>query len=489
MNIKLKHSTPASIISPGTDRHLAKKEEKRQPKPFQISFFERHVLLIAGDIAIIVLATICIFLIQPQPAEASLTRWLWLPVLLAGWWFVAWLADLYHVPDSSEKLSSVRKVALVGLINLAIYLILFSLLPASQSRRFFLSFLLLVWPAITLWRLGYAAVVPHVPHRILIVGMGQRSQLTAASLSKQVSKLNYQVVGFVNGNEEETQSVVSEGLAVLGHASELLELAQEHQIHEVIVAADDPLTAHLSQWLIECQAHGIQVSLMANFFERLYRKILVEQVEPAWVLYAIQDRSSFSRFQLSLKRLMDVVISLIGLLFFIPLLPILALVIKLDSPGPVFYRQQRAGQAGKPFDILKFRTMVTNAEQDGQPQWASKGDSRITRVGRLLRKTRLDELPQLINVLQGDMSFVGPRPERPEFIEMLQQEIPYYRTRMLMKPGLTGWAQIHYDYGNSAEDALRKLQYDFYYVRYWSLWMDFRIIFQTWEVVLKLKGT
>jgi lipopolysaccharide/colanic/teichoic acid biosynthesis glycosyltransferase len=166
-----------------------------------------------------------------------------------------------------------------------------------------------------------------------------------------------------------------------------------------------------------------------------------------------------------------------------------ALAIRLDSPGPIFYLQIRCGRAGRLFSIFKFRTMSIDAEQDGQARWATKGDQRITRVGRFLRQTRLDELPQLLNVLRGEMSIVGPRPERPEFVEMLQEEVPFYRTRLMVKPGLTGWAQIHYDYGNSVEDALIKLQYDFYYLRYWSVWLDLYIIFRTLGVVFRFRGT
>jgi lipopolysaccharide/colanic/teichoic acid biosynthesis glycosyltransferase len=169
-------------------------------------------------------------------------------------------------------------------------------------------------------------------------------------------------------------------------------------------------------------------------------------------------------------------------------LPLIALAIRLDSPGPIFYRQVRAGRAGKPFTIVKFRTMSVDAEKDGKARWATKDDQRITRVGRFLRKARFDELPQLLNVLRGEMSLVGPRPERPEFIQQLERELPFYRTRMMVKPGITGWAQIHYDYGNSVEDGLIKLQYDFYYVRYWSMWLDLYIVFQTFGVVLRLKG-
>ena len=227
---------------------------------------------------------------------------------------------------------------------------------------------------------------------------------------------------------------------------------------------------------------------MPDLYIRLKRRVPINEIDADWAFHAIQSQALFWRMKLGVKRVIDIVLILFGLPILGLILPLLALAIRLDSPGPIFYRQVRCGRAGKPFYIFKFRTMVDKAEKDGKPQWAKKNDSRITRVGRFLRKARLDELPQLINILRGDMSFIGPRPERPDFVNMLREKVPFYDTRLLVKPGLTGWAQVHYHYGNSAEDALVKLQYDFYYIRHWSLWLDLYILFRTVAVVFKLKG-
>ena len=237
-----------------------------------------------------------------------------------------------------------------------------------------------------------------------------------------------------------------------------------------MVAIEHNLDRELFQLLVECQANGIRVLWMPDLYEKVCRKIPIQHIDPAWALQAMQDQPLFSRLQLGIKRLFDLVlvVSVMPTVLFIT--PLIALAIKLDSSGPVFYRQKRCGRAGEPFYIYKFRTMTADAEKDGKPRWASANDMRITKVGRIRRKMRLDELPQIFNILRGEMSIVGPRPERPEFVEELQKEIPYYRTRLMVKPGLTGWAQVHYDYGNSVEDAAIKLQYDFYYVRYWSIW-------------------
>jgi exopolysaccharide biosynthesis polyprenyl glycosylphosphotransferase len=467
---------------------------KDKHQGFQAPFSERRVLLLLGDALVVVLAVFGASLLwhlvtNTSPAATSHTRthMYWLPFLLGGWWILAGLNDLYHIPSSFDKLTSAIRVAVVGIITLVIFLIALFLIPNNLPHGFFLFFLVIVWPGITLWRWAYSTLFPRPEHRVLIVGLGERGQ-SVVKILKQASKLNYHVMGYVADNLT-TPRAVDDGLPVVGEAAELPYLVRQLRIHEVIVAIDQGLRNNLFEWLVECQANGVRVSLMSDLYEKLCRKIPVEYIDSNWAVHMMQDRPIFNRLDLAFKRLLDVALAIVGILFLIPFVPLLALAIRLDSPGPIFYRQTRCGRAGRPFTIIKFRTMTTNAEQDGKPRWAAKNDNRITRVGQFMRKTRVDELPQLINILRGEMSIIGPRPERPEFVEELQQKIPFYRTRLMVKPGLTGWAQIHYDYGSSVEDALIKLQYDFYYVRYWSLWLDLYIIFRTISVVFRLKGT
>ena len=476
------------------ERRLFKNRIKEKYQGFQAPFSERQVLLVFGDALIVILAALGAFLIWYQTENSGLDvvgqiigRWHWVIILLSGWWGLAWLNDLYDIPSSLDKISSAIRIALVGLINLFIYLTIFSLIPSELPRNFFLYFLIIVWLAITLWRYLYATLYCRLQHRVLIVGRGERGQSIARVL-KQTPKLNYQVLGYVDDGQVTTQTA-DDGLPVWNHLADLPKLVQNLQVQEVVVAIEQDLRRSLFHWLVECQANGVRVSLMPILYQKLYRKIPIEHIDPSWALYAIQNRPVFSRLDLGLKRLMDLVLATVGLLVLAPILPLIALAVHFDSPGPIFYRQIRCGRAGKLFSIIKFRTMVSDAEKDGKPRWATKNDRRITRVGRFLRKTRLDELPQLINILRGEMSVIGPRPERPEFVEQLQQEVPFYRTRLMVKPGLTGWAQVNYNYGNNVEDALVKLQYDFYYLQSWSLWLDLYIIFQTIGVVLKFKGT
>ncbi|NTW98018.1 MAG: sugar transferase, partial [Oscillochloris sp.] len=446
--------------------------------------------------------------------------WLWFPVMVGFWISLAWLNDLYDVVSATDKLMTAGRVLIVAGLTFMVYLVAFFLAPREALPRiFFVSFLLVNTGSFLLWRSIYASWHSRAPmqYRILIVGDGMMARTLSAVL-QHTPQVKYTVIGYVSVDAQEdvilerevggaaavaqppTQMIgrqhlrQSDGgephatLPVLGSQQDLGYLVNHLRVHEVVVALEQPLDQAAFQSLIECQAWGVKVSDMADLYEKLNYSIPVEYISPAWALHAIQDRPVFNRVQLAFKRLLDVTLAGLGLLLLLPLFPIVALAIKLSAPGPLFYRQTRCGQAGQPFTILKFRSMAVDAEGDGQARWATRGDDRITPVGRLLRKTRIDELPQLVNVLRGEMSIVGPRPERPEFVAKLQSEVPFYYTRLMVKPGITGWAQIHYDYGNTVEDALIKLQYDFYYLRYWSIWLDLYTIFQTIKVIFMFKG-
>jgi exopolysaccharide biosynthesis polyprenyl glycosylphosphotransferase len=461
---------------------------------YRVPFSERRVLLALVDSVLVLVAVWAAHLLwesagHQRSALVSLQDyWHWFPLALGGWWILAPLNDLYDIPSSCDKGASILRVVTVGVLGLLAFLVIDWLIPAVLPLGRFSFALFSIVFLIICWRFAYASLSRFItaPQRILILGVEKREQ-AIAQLLQQGSPLNYHVLGYAD-TVRPSPGVNPAGLSVLGHASDLLRLVDQLRVDEVVVATNNEVTEELFQLLVACQAHGVQVSYLPNLYEKLYRRIPVRDINPAWALYAMQGQPIFNRLRLSSKRILDLVFIFLSLPLLGLLIPFLALAVRLDSPGPVFYRQLRSGRAGKTFSIIKFRTMVVDAEKDGRAVWATENDPRITRVGSFLRKTRLDELPQLINILKGDMSLVGPRPERPEFIEELQQAIPFYRVRLLVKPGLTGWAQIHYDYGNSVEDALIKLQYDFYYIRYWSLWLDLYTLFKTVYVVLKFKG-
>jgi exopolysaccharide biosynthesis polyprenyl glycosylphosphotransferase len=255
-----------------------------------------------------------------------------------------------------------------------------------------------------------------------------------------------------------------------------------------MLAISNPIDNNLLQLLTNCHERGIVVTTMPVLYEKLTGKVAVEHIGSQWYSALPLKKNPFDTFNRIGKRLLDLACgSIIGAVFLL-VLPFVAIAILLDSRGSIFYKQERVGQYGNKFTVYKFRSMVQNAERNGKAQWAVKGDSRITNVGYFIRKTRLDELPQVLNVLRGEMSMVGPRPERYQFIKELQKEIPFYRTRLAAKPGLTGWAQINYGYGSTVEDALIKLQYDLYYLKHWSPWLDLKILLRTFSVVLKMQG-
>jgi exopolysaccharide biosynthesis polyprenyl glycosylphosphotransferase len=277
---------------------------------------------------------------------------------------------------------------------------------------------------------------------------------------------------------------------VAGTSGDLLALVQRENVSEIILAQGRELSGQMFQAVMDCYEQGISIVPMPLLYEQVTGRVPVEHVgQRYWTtMLPIEGSSIFDPYPL-IKRLMDIVLALVALILFGLLLPLIVLGMMLDSPGPIFYSQERVGKGGRIFKVIKLRSMIPNAERDTGPLWASKGDPRITRVGKILRKTRLDEVPQFLNVLRGEMSLIGPRPERPEFVSDLSQKIPFYRTRHVVKPGITGWAQVRYPYGSSEEDALIKLQYDLYYIRHQSLALDLLIMLRTAGTMLSLQGT
>lgn len=315
--------------------------------------------------------------------------------------------------------------------------------------------------------------------RVLVWGAGARAASIARRLRRRTDQRGFRIAAYVRAPGDgdhvpEAQSVGSSG--------ELVRLALRHRIEEIVVAMDDRRAGFPAKELLECRLRGIRVIDLVTFLERESGRVSVELMHPSWLIFSSGFRCDF--FRLTSKRAFDVVVSLGMLLATLPVALLTALAIYVEDRGPILYRQLRVGQNGRSFTILKFRSMRVDAEQDGQPVWARPDDPRITRVGALIRRLRIDELPQLINVLLGQMSFVGPRPERPAFVESLAEAIPFYFERHFVKPGITGWAQVRYSYGASKEDARQKLEYDLYYVKHHTLAFDLMVLLHTVEIVL-----
>jgi len=318
----------------------------------------------------------------------------------------------------------------------------------------------------------------------IVLGIGGRAREFVDRAKDSSRYRGLKIVGFVPLPDEELQVPAS---SVLPRMDSLMSLVNRLKVREIIIAIQERRGGCFPiQDLLECKLNGVKVTDSAAFFEREQGKIRVNSLYPSWLIFG--GGFDQSPLRTAIKRVFDVVASSILLIITLPVMVVTALCILLEDGSPVFYRQERVGKGGKTFMVAKFRSMRNDAEKGGKPQWALTNDPRVTRVGRIIRKLRIDELPQIFNVLNGDMSFVGPRPERPYFVNQLIAEIPYYNVRHSVKPGITGWAQVRYQYGASVEDAIEKLQYDLYYVKNHSLFLDVIILIETIEVVLLGKG-
>ena len=339
--------------------------------------------------------------------------------------------------------------------------------------------LLLVTIALFLWRLMYArlAQMPYLREKVYVLGVGERAQRLLNALRSR-TELGVEVAGW-SGNVE--GELTRESIA-----SHLTELIREHHVHRVIVAMADRRGTLPVMEILQLRLAGVKIEEATSWLEKISGRIEVDNLYPSWLVFSEGFR--FSASFMLLRRILAILASSVLLLIVLPVIPLVILAIKLGSRGPVLYRQKRVGLGGKVFYCYKFRTMRQDAEADTGATWATDDDPRITGTGRFLRASRLDEIPQLWCVLKGDMGFVGPRPERPEFVEWLAKEIPFYQVRHAVRPGITGWAQIRYKYGNTIEDAKQKLQYDLYYIKNMSIGLDIMIMFQTIKIVLLGRG-
>ncbi len=315
---------------------------------------------------------------------------------------------------------------------------------------------------------------------VLVLGAGKRAEQFKL-LRRKSDQFGFKILGYVHVSGE--HDVMPEN-NVIHLDVPLIDYVQQYNIQEIVVALEDRRKSFPVDDLLDCKMSGVDVTEALCFFERETGKVRLETLHPSWFIFS--DGFHHAGFQLMMKRGFDILASSMILFLAWPVMLVAAIVIFVENgfKGPIFYKQVRVGQNWRLFQVFKFRSMVVDAEKDGSPQWAQKNDSRVTRVGKFLRRSRIDELPQIFNVLKGDMSFIGPRPERPEFVEQLAEKIPYYAERHRVKPGITGWAQVCYPYGASDDDAREKLQYDLYYVKNYSLFLDCLIMFQTIDVVI-----
>jgi exopolysaccharide biosynthesis polyprenyl glycosylphosphotransferase len=459
-----------------------------------IQLAEQKAILLTVDGLLVILSLLVGLWIGAQRSgwlfgSALLTYSPWFLGMTILYFILATANDAYRPRVASDPAASF--VAILKTISqiLVVYLVIYFLSPPQSLPRHFVGIFALIAPfALVLWRRFYSWVfaIPVFQRRAIIVGAGWAGK-TIAKTFQDFAPAHFEIVGFVDDDPAKHKTLV-QGISVLGPTSQLSHLVRSRGVTDIVLAITRDVSGEVLAALMNCYEWGTRISTMPELYEHLTERVPVEHIGDHWfVVLPLENNSQNLTYRL-LKRLIDIFVSLLGLLFFLLLAPFLIVLLKLDSPGPIFYRQQRVGRSGQLFELIKLRSMVTDAESDGQARWATAQDNRITRVGRFLRRTRLDELPQLFNVLRGEMSLIGPRPERPEFMADLEQNIPFYRTRLTVKPGLTGWAQVNYDYGRSVVDALEKLRYDLYYIKHQSLHLDLVIMIKTIGTILMLKG-
>jgi len=410
----------------------------------------------------------------------------WLYAIVPAWLLLT--TSFYDARHAARRRAAVMTLAMSAGVALMMYIFVFFLAPPDTLPRLVIFYFVILstFFAVT-FRLPVLAVITSKPfqRRALLVGSVGKCEAIAQAFSEARSEAQA-IIGIVS--EEAAAPAAIGGVPVLDHAEHLFHYAVSQDITEIILATGNELSPKLFQSLLACRAYGIEITRMHNFYEQITGRIPIAYLHNDWALTAFVESSAglFSRLY---SRLLDISISVIGLMFYVIAYPFIALAILMESGLPILYRQPRLGRNGQIINLIKFRTMVKEAEHDGQVRWAALHDPRVTRVGRFLRRTRLDEIPQFWNVFKGEMSFIGPRPERPEFFSMLEERVPFYRARLLVKPGLTGWAQINYHYGSSVEDAAIKLQYDLYYIKNRSFWLDVLILWHTLKTIAQMSGT
>jgi sugar transferase (PEP-CTERM system associated) len=428
--------------------------------------------------------------LHESPFSPNESRYIFLKAILVAAIFQLFLHlnDIYGLRKAFRSREyAVRIGQALAMATLALCVLYFVAPDIMLGRGVFGISLVLSCVFLVLWhtllRIYFDARTPHT--NLLVLGTGNLAREAVREILRH-PELGIKVVGFVDDNPEMVGvSVVNP--KVVGIYEDLPRLVREHRIDRIVVGLQDRRGKLPIKELLDFKTRGVAVEEATTFYERVAGKIPLDNLKPSWMVF--NSGFTVSRRMLAEKRILSVLVSSLLLLLFSPIMLLLAILIKLDSKGPVFYRQERVGQDGRTFTLFKFRSMSEDAESKTGPVWSSEGDSRVTRLGRIMRQLRLDELPQLLNVLRGDMSMVGPRPERPHFVQQLAEAIPYYPLRHVIKPGVTGWAQINYGYANTMEHTVEKLQFDLFYIKNMSWVLDGLIIFETIKTVLVRKGS
>ncbi|MFZ2386602.1 MAG: TIGR03013 family XrtA/PEP-CTERM system glycosyltransferase [Polaromonas sp.] len=462
-------------------------------KIFDYYFHKRTLLQILFDLGLVAVTVVASILSQvADPASTSASASLSSSVVTTALLFAVGILiinsglGLYERVHSRTVGQTSARAVLSLCLSLPLSFLIFRLSPLHLGNE--RAFVLALVAAVALMLINRV----HVTHaksraikgpRVLIFGAGIRAKQVGSTLKK--SDPNVDLVGYYASPNEAVKEV--SGWGVLSPEKSLTDIVLEHRVDQIVVALSERRGGSMPlRELLDCKLQGVRVVDIATYFETTLGQIRLDAVSAGWLIFGEGFNQGLVRTMI--KRLFDIVCATLLILLALPIMLVTGILILLEDGSPIFYLQERVGLNGRLFNVVKFRSMRTDAEKDGQPRWASATDDRVTQVGRVIRRLRIDELPQLFSVLGGDMSLVGPRPERPYFVDKLTQEMPYYAVRQSVKPGVTGWAQVRYHYGASVEDAAEKLQYDLYYVKNHSLFLDFVVLFETVGVVLRCKG-
>ena len=472
-----------------------KKYQQYQKPLWRITTRERRFILLFGDLIVIGLALIVALYFWAMGDQWLKFSWQFLKERPPDWYYflpIIWLAlllELYDPRRASKRADTIRGIAAAAAICTILYLAIFFISePKSLPRRGVAGFIGAVAILNLLWRLLYIRVfnAPAFLRRVLIIGAGRAGSILAEIIQK-IKPTPFTVVGFIDDDSKKQKAKISE-LPVLGSSNTLMAVIEKQYITDLIFAISGDMHDTLYSAILSAEELGIEVTTMPVVYEELLGRVPISLLADDWVLRSFVDRAHASGSYELAKRLMDFLGAIFGLIFLIPLFPILSLIIVIDDGFPIIFSQTRVGKSGKHFNLYKFRSMCRDAEKDGIARFAVENDERATRIGKFLRKSHIDELPQLINVLRGDISLVGPRAERPELVLSLEKEVPFYRARLFVKPGVTGWAQINYQYASNVEETAVKLEHDLYYIMHRNIILDIMILFRTFGAVFGFRG-
>jgi len=469
-------------------------DQKQTIGKLRIRGGERQLILVLGDLIVASFSVLVALYFWAQKDWLDFS-WDFIGQRAPFWFYMLpliWclmLIEIYDLRKANRHSEVLRGVAIAAGVSFVAYLLVFFLSDAnSLPRRGVAVFVISSTLLTILWRFLYISIftAPVFTRRVLMIGAGKAGS-TLAGMLKRLKPEPFELIGFIDDDPGKQDQTI-EGVPVIGTAQNLLETIDKEQITDMIFAISGELTPDLFRAVLSAQEEGTEISSLPTVYEEVFGRVPIFLLQSDWILRSFIDQAQTSGIYEILKRFLDILSGLIGLIFLIVLYPLIGLIILLDDGLPILYSQMRVGRNGKPYKILKFRTMRKDSEKDGVARMTTNDDNRITRLGKILRRSHMDELPQFINILKGENSLIGPRAEQIELVNQFQEQIPFYRARLYVKPGLTGWAQVNQRYASTVEDTAVKLEFDLYYIKHRNLLLDFNIAIRTIGAVLGFRG-